>query len=244
MPREFDHLVLCVRDLEAAQQRFRSFGFTLTPPADHPFGTRNRLVLLEGNFLELPTVADAGAIPPATAERFSFGAYNQAFLARREGMSMLAFKGNDARADVRRFAAQGIDTYAPFDFSRAATLPDGSATRVAFSLAFATHARLPELAFFTCQHHQPRDLLWQPDYQRHRNGAGRLVEVILSAADPSAHRQLFERLAGTDAIVAPGSLSVGPSDNRLTLLDRERLAARFPECTADAKEARFEACRI
>jgi len=28
----------------------------VTPPADHPFGTRNRLVLLADNFIELLTV--------------------------------------------------------------------------------------------------------------------------------------------------------------------------------------------
>jgi hypothetical protein len=244
MPREFDHLVLCVHDLDAAQRQFQSLGFTVTPPRDHPFGTRNRLVLLEDNFLELLTVADAGAIPPATPGRFSFGAHNQAFLARNEGLSMLAFKGNDARADVHQFAAQGIDTYEPFDFSRAAVLPDGRPTRVAFSLAFATDARLPGVAFFTCQHHQPRDLLGQPEYRRHANGAGRIVEVILSAPDPTVHRQFFEPLTGTDAIVAPGMLSVGPPDNRLTLLNGERLADRFPECAPPGGAPRFAACRI
>jgi hypothetical protein len=145
---------------------------------------------------------------------------------------------------VHRFAEQGIDTYEPLHFSRDATLPDGRTMRVAFSLAFATEARLPELAFFTCQHHQPHHLLWQPDYRRHANGAGRVVEVILSADDPAHHRGFFERLAESDSAEASGLLSVGPPDNRLTLLSRKRLAERFPECTANAEEGRFAACRI
>ena len=42
-----DHLVLCVRDLERARDLYRRLGFTLTPPARHPFGTGNSLVQFE-----------------------------------------------------------------------------------------------------------------------------------------------------------------------------------------------------
>ena len=72
MARQFDHLVHCVHDLEAAHQRFRSLGFTVRPPAVLPFGVRNRVVLLENAFIELLTVDDPGAIPPATPGNFSF----------------------------------------------------------------------------------------------------------------------------------------------------------------------------
>ena len=137
MARQFDHLVHCVHDLEAAHQRFRSLGFTVRPPAVLPFGVRNRVVLLENAFIELLTVDDPGAIPPATPGNFSFGAHNQAFLAAGEGLSMLAFKGTDAPADARAFAAQGLGSYASFDFSRDAVLADGRKARAAFSLAFA-----------------------------------------------------------------------------------------------------------
>lgn len=243
MPRRIDHLVLCVRDLEAARRRFELFGFTVTPPGDHPFGTRNRLVLLEDNYLELLTIGDAGAIPSAATEGFNFGAHTQAFLAEREGGSMLALKSTDARADLRAFAARGLDT-AALEFSRDAILPDGRTARVAFSLAVATGAALPGLAFFTCQHHQSRDLLSQPDYQHHANSARRIVEVVLSAADPPAHRHFFEPLLETEASVAPGVLSVGAADDRITLLSRDRLAERFPECTATRDVPRFAAYRV
>src|SRR3954468_9563267 len=54
MPRTLDHVVLCVSGLEQARESYRALGFSLTPPATHPFGTRNSLVQLPGrNFLEL-----------------------------------------------------------------------------------------------------------------------------------------------------------------------------------------------
>jgi hypothetical protein len=61
--RGIDHLVLCVRSLEAAHETYTRLGFTLTPPAQHPWGTANRLVQLQGNFLELLAIADPKKIP-------------------------------------------------------------------------------------------------------------------------------------------------------------------------------------
>ncbi|HUH83950.1 MAG TPA: VOC family protein [Stellaceae bacterium] len=147
------------------------------------------------------------------------------------------------RSDLGAFAARGLDS-AALDFSRDARLPDGGTMRVAFSLAVATDAALPGLAFFTCRHHQSRDLLWQPDYQRHANGARRIVEVVLSAADPAAHRHFFERLLETEAITAPGILSLGAANDRITLMTRDRLAERFPECAANGDAPRFAAYRV
>jgi len=224
MARQFDHLVHCVHDLEAAHQRFRSLGFAVRPPAVLPFGVRNRVVLLENAFIELLTVDDPDAIPPATPGNFSFGAHNQAFLAAGEGLSMLAFKGTDAPADARAFAAQGLGSYASFDFTRDAVLADGRKARAAFSLAFAIDPALPRLAFFTCHHHLPRrELFLQPDYLRHANGAKRVVEVILSVPDPAAHRDFFERLTESEASAVSGGLCFGPSCDRIVLLRHDDL---------------------
>ncbi len=178
MPRTLDHLVLCVRDLEQARASYAGLGFTLTPPATHPFGTANSLVQFAGsNFLELLALNDAARIPPhGPPDHFSFAAFNQAFLGRiGEGASMLVFASRDARADVAAFRARGLVTYAPFDFGRKAMLPDGREAQVGFSLAFVTHPEMPDAAFFTCQQRHPPELFWRPAYQRHANGAERLV---------------------------------------------------------------------
>ena len=69
-----DHLVLCGRNHETMRESFSSLGFTLTPQAQHPFGTGNSLIQLEGCFLELLRVFEAGKIPEHEAGRFSFAA--------------------------------------------------------------------------------------------------------------------------------------------------------------------------
>jgi len=225
--RGIDHLVLAVRSLEKAAPVYERLGFTLTPTAQHPWGTANRLVQLQGNFLELLAVADPAKIPSAKA--FSFGGFNKAFLKKREGFSMLVFAGNDARADQAEFAAAGLQAYAPFDFSRKAKQPGGEEVTVGFSLAFVTDPRLPEAAFFTCQHHAPQHF-WKPDYQRHANGAVAVREAIMVADDPASLADLFASLQGKDAVRANvGQLIVITARGRVTVLDRQHAAARFGE---------------
>ena len=228
MKRAIDHLVLAVSDLEAAREAYRRMGFTLTPPAQHPWGTVNSLVQLQGNVLELLAVADPARIPAPEPHRFSFGAFNQSFLKRHEGLSMLVFQSTDARRDQAEFKARGLDTYEPFDFSRQARLPDGSSKTVAFSLAFATEPRMPDAAFFTCQQHAP-EFFWKPEYQRHANGAGAVVEVVMLANDPASFAEFFGKLVEPASVSrSEGALEIKLGDGTLSLLDATRLAQRFP----------------
>lgn len=225
--RGIDHLVLCVRDLDAARRTYTRLGFNLTPRAVHPFGTGNSLAQLHGNFLELLTVVDPGKISPAKDGGFSFGTYNDDFLRRREGLSMLVFESGDARADRDAFAAAGLRTYAPFEFSRKARLPDGSDATVTFSLTFVTDARLPEAVFFTCQRHAPQ-YFWKPDYQLHPNGALAVVEVVMVADEPAALADLFAGMQGQSAVRRMDDrLDVSTARGRVTVLPPALAAERF-----------------
>jgi catechol 2,3-dioxygenase-like lactoylglutathione lyase family enzyme len=242
MPRTLDHLVLCTADLERARATYRSLGFTLTPPATHPFGTCNSLAQLRGqNFLELLALDESADVPPHDLpHRFSFGAHNRDFLRKHgEGMSMLVFAGSNARADVEAFQGAGLTTYDPFDFGRQATLPDGQVAQVSFSLAFVTHPEMPGLAFFTCQQRHVPTLFWKPEYQRHANGAERLIEVVMLAREPAAFSGFFGQL--TDGPVFTdddgGELQVGSASDRITVLTPERLAARYPESDGNARKS-------
>jgi hypothetical protein len=235
--RGIDHLVLAVRDLETARARYASWGFTLTPMAQHPFGTANSLVQLDGNFLELLAIDDPARIPPAPPSGFSFGAFNREFLNRREGFSMLVFESRDARADHRDFAAAGLDAQPPFDFSRDARLPDGSKARVGFSLAFVTDPRLPEAAFFTCQQHAPQHF-WKPEYQRHANSARQVVEVVMVASAPAELRGLFAGMQGADAVAQVGDgLTVRTARGKVSVLTPAAFDQRFPGAAPASRPA-------
>jgi len=243
MPRRLDHLVICVHDLEQAAQDWRKLGFNLTPTGVHPFGTSNRLAQFADNFLEVLAVTDEASVPETTQGHFSFAAHNRDFLKRAEGMSMLVLHSTDAHADAARFRAEHIGDYAPFDFGRDAVLPDGGTARVAFSLAFATDPAMPGIAFFTCQQRHPPELFWKPAYQRHPNGALRVIEVVMSAAEPAAHRDFLARLMEGTAELAPGRLTVGDGGNRITVIDPAEMARRLPG-VAVGTSPRFCAARL
>ena len=243
MPRRLDHLVVCVRNLAQAALDWQTLGFSLTPTGVHPFGTSNRLAMFANNFIELLAVTDAAAVPPAAPDRFSFAAHNRDFLATGEGMSMLAMLSTDAHADAARFKTHHIGDYAPFDFGRDAVLPGGGTARVEFSLAFATDPAMPGIAFFTCQQRHPPKLFWKPEYQRHPNGALRVIEVVMSAPGPAAHRSFLEHITESAAELAPGRLTVGERGDRITVLGPAEMARRMPGL-AVAPSPRFCAARL
>ena len=203
MKRGIDHLVLGVSDIERAAEFYRRLGFTTTPRAQHPWGTDNSLVQLTGSFLELLAVSRPELVPPSKEREFSFGEYNQEFLSRREGMSMLVFESTDARADKGEFISRGLHPFDNFHFERLATLPDGAQVTVAFTLAFATDPRMPEAVFFCCQQHAPQ-YFWWPEFQSHANGADAVVEVIMVAEQPIALADFFSKVQEPESIEEDG----------------------------------------
>jgi len=199
MKRGIDHLVLCVSKLEDAARFYERLGFSTTPLAKHPWGTDNRIIQLNGSFLELLTVTRPALIPAPTEREFSFGAYNQEFLSHREGMSMLVFESTDARADREEFISRGLQPFDNFHFERLATLPDGDKVTVAFSMAFVTDSRMPEAAFFCCQQHAPQ-FFWRSEYQTHANGADVIDEVIMVAEQPKALAGFFAKMQESESV--------------------------------------------
>ncbi|MEC9368555.1 MAG: VOC family protein [Pseudomonadota bacterium] len=220
-PRGIDHLVLAVRDLDAARARYESLGFTVTPRASHPFGTANAIVQFTGrNFLELLEVEKPGKIRPSRKGGRSFAQFNRDFLEDREGMSMLVLEGMDPEADRSAFIAAGLTASEPFTFERDARLPDGTRGRVGFTLVFVTHDAAPRAGFFTCHQHKP-EMFWRDAYQSHPNGARSIAEVIFAADDAEAMSAFVADFAGSKAVQTPlhdysvdtgrGTVTIAPS---------------------------------
>jgi len=222
-----DHLVIVVNDLEDARAFYQRIGFNMTPLAFHPFGTANTLAQLDGSFLEVLSVADESLIPEHGDDTFSFAAYNRDFLSFAPGCSMLVFESTDARADQQHFLRQGLDTYAPFDFSRKATLPDGSEVTVGFSLAFVTHREMARSVFFTCEQHAPEHF-WKPEYQTHANTAQTTEEVAMVAEAPQRYKDFFRGLCPTSNVALDGeTLTVATPRGRVCIYTAAGFESRF-----------------
>lgn len=227
--RPIDHVVLAVRDLDCAAARYERLGFTLTPRASHDdrMGTSNRLAQFRGrNFIELLEVDrphklarhDLSRVPPF----FSFGDHNRLALDdEREGLSILVFASDDARADIRRFEAAGLSTFAPFDFERQARLPDGAEVTVAFTLAFARSPAMPRIAFMVSENRTP-EFFWKPQYQSHPNGAQAINAVCLSSASPDRDAAFVSAMFEGDIAPISGGMriSCGPSQEVRVLSPR------------------------
>lgn len=195
--RAFDHLVLGTTDLDALANSFEALGFRVGARNFHPWGTENRIIQLgDQSFLELITVGEGAEIPPHQPGHFSFGAFVRDGIARAPGLSMLALRSTDAKADAEHFAREGIGCFAPFHFGRQGKRPDGSETEVAFTLAFAHERSMPDCGFFACQHHFPQNF-WAQAMQQHRNGATALTRVTLVAENPSDHHVFLSSYAGS-----------------------------------------------
>lgn len=237
-PRGLDHLVIGVRDLDAAGVFYSQLGFKVGARNRHPWGTENRIVQFPGSFLELITVGDARAIPPQTPGRFSFGAFVRDALDRGEGMSMLVLESADAKADAAAYKAAGIGDFEPFFFERQALRPDGSQVRVAFSLAFAADEAAPECGFFVCQQHEPQNF-WNPAFQQHENGATGLAAAIMVAEEPVAHRAFLSAFTGgAEVIDGNEDFVLGLPRGRIDVLDAEAAEAIY-HVAPDPTPARF-----
>jgi len=228
MNRGIDHVVLCGRSLQALAANYEHLGFTLTPQAQHPFGTGNQLAQLDGDFIELLSVTQPEDVPAATAEQFSFGAYNQAFVAEGEGFSMLALKSEGWEADRAHFEANGLNVWAPFEFSRLAGQPDGSEVTVGFKLTIANLPELPKAVFFTCDHQHEPKYFYKPQFQNHANRATGLAEVMMIADQPQQLTPAFKGLIGAASVHQyDDSLSIEAGRSVITVTGRSGLSERF-----------------
>lgn len=201
-----DHVVHCTSNFDGLRATMAQIGFTLTPPAEHPFGTGNSLVQLDGFFLEFLHLPNPHLVPKVADGEFGFAAHNTDYMKDGgEGVSMLVFESADAAAEQARFVSEGLDTYKTFDFSRLAKQPDGEEVTVGFSLAFATHADMSRVAFFYCQQHAPQ-YFWKSEYQRHANTAVGIGEVAMVATQPLHYSGFLAALSQSEAIVSANNM--------------------------------------
>ncbi len=235
MARGIDHLVIGIRDLDAGARFYESLGFQVGARNRHPWGTENRLVQFDGSFLELITMGPGAEPPPHAARSFSFGAFVRDYLARREGLAMLVLDSADAAADAQHFAAAGIGDFEPFFFERRGRRPDGSEVRVAFSLAFAREPSIPDAGFFVCQQHHPENF-WNPDFQRHPNGATGIGAVVLSVSEPDSHEAFLAAFTGSDGRAVTGADRSYPlTRGRLDVLTLDDAAELYGSIETDGE---------
>jgi len=246
MTRGIDHIVHAVCDLDAAAALYKSLGFTVGGRNRHPreWGTQNRIIQTPDTFIELLAVADESGMAAHAPRRFSFGAFNRDFLKRGEGLSMLVLKGQGA-PDAADFRAKGIGDFELYDFEREGRRPDGTPLKVSFSLAFAADPNAPDAGFFTCQHRHPSGNFWNPQFQKHANGATSVAGVVLVADEPERHRGFMQIFAGGEAVRADSGFTIATPRGTIEMATPAAFTGRYGVAAPDTERgARLAAIRF
>jgi len=195
-----DHIIIAVRDLEAARLGWQRFGFALTPRGRHiGQGTANYCIMFGRDYLEL-----LGFV-----ERDEHAHRLETFLARREGPMSVAFAPErDAEATAAALTAREL-------LGRALELPEGAVTP-RFSLLNLPPRETPALDCFICGHLTP-ELVRRDEWLAHPNGVTGIKAVHLVADDPAAAlAPAYRRLFGDDRVTTTGAgIEVDTSRNRL-----------------------------
>lgn len=206
---DLDHVGCIVNAFEDGAANWERLGFSLTPVSRqrgavpghegfHPWATANRCVILRNTYLELIGIVDREAFNPWAR-----------FIARNEGLHILAMRCADAAATHTALAARTSALQPPVPRERALDV-DGELRTMRFRNIFSRDDQWPETRYLVIEHQTP-DYLWQPRYQTHANGACDLAGATLVADEPA---QLESRLTAFGAVV--------------TARDDESIAARLP----------------
>lgn len=222
-----DHVMIVVRDLDAALDSFKRMGFTATPRGDHTLGSRNHCLMFGHDYIELLT-------SPADNTHPSLRYYTE-FAQVGDGLAAIALKTDDARGAYSEVLWAGFEPQDPVDFARPVRLPQG-ASDARFRITQLGEDKTPGAKTFLCQHFTP-ELVWRPEYCKHKNGASGLAAVMVLADDVAAAARPYERLLDVQAREIEEGLLVETGDTPIAFATERKLGKRLPDVWISARPA-------
>jgi hypothetical protein len=207
-----DHLIVGVRDLEAARARYARLGFNSTPRGRHRgWGTANYCIMFERDYLEL-----LGIVDPA---RFTNNL--DRFLEQREGLLGVVVGSRDAEATRAAWAEAGVEPGEVRDLGRVLEGEEGE-VELRFKNVMPGDTATGGLNLFACQHLTPEPMR-RPAWLIHPNGAKTIRSCTVATIDTGPLVEAMTRLFGsstvtdTDNVVAvhtgQGVLVIAPPED-------------------------------
>ncbi|AEE68209.1 dioxygenase [Bordetella pertussis] len=199
---EFDHAVVMVRDrLDALAPHFERQGFHLSEKAVHNLGSCNRLIVLEGTYVEL--LGWPPGAPPARKE----------IADSPLGLEALVFRTYDAEATYRRLLEAGFAVNPVQELTRAAQW-QGREVQARFHTVRFAEQPIPGIRMYFCRHLTP-ELVWNDELLSHPNGARGIVSIEADAADAQAVAQRLAAVVDVPAEAVAGGWDVPLGNLRL-----------------------------
>lgn len=218
-----DHVVVTVRDLDAAAAQWRRLGFTLSPRGTHSpqMGTGNYTIMFGEDYLELLGVLHDTEQNKPTRD----------LLKNREGIERTAFTTDDAAAGAADLVARGLKPLGPVHFGRPVDLPNGGKGEAKFNVFRWPLDQSPGgMRIFACQH-LTRNTVWIPELQQHANGASRIVAIEILSADPKAAAAHMSRLIDQPVASTDGAFRMHSGGKRADFVfyDAAQFTKRYPD---------------
>lgn len=222
-----DHVGLLTREGPTLWGVYERLGFTLTPVSRQsndrgPLGTGNRCAMLRQGYLELLALLDPG-LPDNGIGRL---------LDRFEGAHILALGMTDSEGSLARLRRAGLDIAGVAPLSR--PVEDGAA------VARFERLPLPDAPEGRVQliRHLTPDLLWQPRWTEHANGATDLREAIIASDRPAESAARLSRLAGLPLEPDPaGGYALPLPSGRVRMMAPDTVASILPGVEAPSLPA-------
>lgn len=213
-PAGLDHVVINVRyAMDAAVELFRRLGFAPTPRGYHSLGSINHLMVFARDYLELIGLPRGAANP------------RPEIVGRPVGVDALVLRSADADATYAELCRRGIDVEAPLAFSRPVSL-DGEERLAQFRTVRVKPGRFEAGRVYFCEHLTP-ELVWRPQWQRHRCGAEAIRELVVVAEEPEHEASKYAELANAAASGDAARQSIALANCVLSVLSPRRYRERF-----------------
>jgi hypothetical protein len=226
MKRHLDHVIVSVRDLDAAAAAYRRLGFAVMPRAvHHNLGTANHIVQFHGNYFEL--LGDF--------HKYADPAMREFMQARFEGdpggdgLSMLSLSCTDLAADRERLIARGHTPSAIMNSAREVVLADGSPDATASSSMLNWRAAPRRWSTLFYSFHGKPHTIWYEPWMTHPNTVQTLAGITYCSDDFAADVPYINDMLCAEPAehTAQRCLWHTPQGEFLELLSPAALRARF-----------------
>ncbi len=223
-----DHVGHFVRDAEAAARALERAGFAPAPVsiqvnpdpaggAPRLTGTGNVTAMFTRGYIEsLFKTADT-----------SLGRELDIGLARYPGVHLAAFAVADAAAAHRRLDASGFAVQPLVNMQRPVET-DGAPGTASFTIARLAPGQMPEGRIQILTHHT-EEMVWQPRWLAHRNGAIALTSVMIAVADVDEAAERFAGFTGRSAAPSKDGKRIALDRGCVELVSSKAFAQLFPE---------------
>jgi hypothetical protein len=144
---------------------------------------------------------------------------------RYVGVQLIAFGTGSPEADYARLETNGFEPLTPVALQRPIATPRGEDI-ARFTVVRVLPGKMAEGRIQFCQHHTP-DLLWQPQWLVHANGALALAAVLICVADPEQTAERYNRYTGLATVRNGAAWELPTARGSLIFIDPNTLLRRW-----------------